>query len=56
MFFLLFLMRNVLTMISSSVQFPAHSLTVQLSDTQVTASGLPDAVTCAGEFSDFLLL
>jgi hypothetical protein len=56
MFFLLFLMRNVLTMISSSIQFSAHSLTVQLPYAQVTASGLPDAVTCAGEFNDFLLL
>lgn len=56
MFFMLFLMRNVLTMISSSFQFPAHSLTVQLSVAQVTASGLPDTVTCAGEFSDFLPL
>jgi hypothetical protein len=43
-------------MISSSFQFPAHSLTVQLSVAQVTTSGLPDAVTCVGEFSDFLLL
>jgi hypothetical protein len=52
---MLFLLRNILTMISSSFQFPAHSLTVQLSVVQVTALGLPDAVTCAGEFSDFLL-
>jgi hypothetical protein len=43
-------------MISSSIQFPAHSLTVPLYDAQVTASGLPDVVTCAGEFIDFLLI
>ena len=56
MFFMLFLLKNVLTMISSSFQFPAHSLTVQLSVAQVTASFLPDAVTCAGELRHFLLL
>jgi hypothetical protein len=52
---MLFLMTNVLTMIINSFQFPTHSRTVQLSVAHV-ASGLPDAVTCAGEFIDFLLL
>jgi hypothetical protein len=42
-------------MISSSFQFPACNLMVQLSVAHVP-SGLLDAVTCAGEFSDFLLL
>jgi len=53
---MLFFLRNILTMISSSFQFPAHNLTVQLSVVQVTVLGLPDARTCAGEFSNFLLL